>query len=432
MSDLINVKEIRKERGLTQTQLADECGVTLRTVQNWENGGVIPEVTQRYLSQMATNAASTPTVSLSVKDRIRQFAERKGIPVSRFETMSGLSNGYVSAMRKGLGQEKLNNVLRAFPDLNRDWLLYGEGEMLTPINVDSLGGVGKVKGANTPAVRVVVPTKNKIVLPRRNAYNILRLAGKEQKNLVTAHSDGTVTIERVEETTTPIPIAPIQANIDTGKLSPNENTEPITAENAEVIELIRKEIREEVIEDIREEVKEEIKQEEAIAVIPVEIANQVDVDIKKYIEENESELEKLTPSDLTGDVDGVEKIRKDSMSPTFVAGDRVFIKFLKHKSHIIDGGIYYFNLRNRPTMIRQVKIEGDRLRLIAFNTQYSDIVTSFDNVLRVAEVNGMYRSFFSNQYSETEAVRRKKDEQIDKLIDQNQEALKIIGGLLKK
>lgn len=326
---------------------------------------------------------------------------------------------------------KLKNLL---PTLNEDWLVTGEGQMLTtaePIQVKPIG-IGAVSKVESTPVRVVVPTKNKIVLPRRNAYNILRLAGKEQKNLVTAHSDGTVTIERVEETTTPIPIAPIQANIDTGKLTPNENTEPITAENAEVIELIRKEIREEVIEDIREEVKEEIKQEEAIAVIPVEIANQVDVDIKKYIEENESELEKLTPSDLTGDVDGVEKIRKDSMSPTFVAGDRVFIKFLKHKSHIIDGGIYYFNLRNRPTMIRQVKIEGDKLRLIAFNTQYSDIVTSFDNVLRVAEVNGMYRSFFSNQYSETEAVRRKKDEQIDKLIDQNQEALKIIGGLLKK
>lgn len=327
---------------------------------------------------------------------------------------------------------KLKNLL---PTLNEGWLVTGEGQMLTtaePIQVNPIG-IGAVSKATATPVRVVVPSiEPKIVLPKRNALNALKYAKRGKPKLITPNTDGTITIESVEETTTPIPIAPIQANIDTGQLSPNENTEPITAENAEVIELIRKEIREEVIEDIREEIKEEIKQEEAIAVIPVEIANQVDVDIKKYIEENESELEKLTPSDLTGDVDGVEKIRKDSMSPTFVAGDRVFIKFLKHKSHIIDGGIYYFNLRNRPTMIRQVKIEGDKLRLIAFNTQYSDIVTSFDNVLRVADVNGMYRSFFSNQYSETEAVRRKKDEQIDKLIDQNQEALKIIGGLLKK
>lgn len=44
--------------------------------------------------------------------------------------MCDLSNGYVAAMRKGYGAEKLNNVLTVFPELNRDWLLYGEGTML--------------------------------------------------------------------------------------------------------------------------------------------------------------------------------------------------------------------------------------------------------------------------------------------------------------
>lgn len=251
---------------------------------------------------------------------------------------------------KYLSDSLFQKIHTSFPDLNREWLLYGEGEML-----------------KVPATLTVFhPTT------------------AEQQEL----SDG----------------------VDMSVV-PAEVVEEIKAEVAE-------EIKAEIIEEIREEIKEEIKQEEAITVIPVEIANQVDVDIKKYIEENESELEKLTPSDLTGDVDGVEKIRKDSMSPAFVPGDRVFIKFLKHKSHIIDGTIYYFNLRNRPTMIRQVKIEGDKLRLIAFNSQYSDIITDFDNVLRVAEVNGMYRSFFTNQYSEAESVRRKKDEQIDNLIQE--------------
>ena len=201
---------------------------------------------------------------------------------------------------------------------------------------------------------------------------------------------------------------------------------------AEVVEEIKDEIREEVIEEIKAEVIEEIKQEAAITVIPIEIANQVDVDIQKYIEENESELKKLTPSDLTGDVDGVEEIRKDSMSPALVPGDKVFLKFLKHKSHIVDGTVYYFNLRNRPTMIRQVKIEGDKLRLIAFNSQYSDIITDFDNVLRVADVNGMYRSFFTNQYSEAESVRRKKDEQIDSLITEVSKAGERVDKMMEQ
>lgn len=67
---------------------------------------------------------------MSIKERIQAFIEYKGISVKRFEELCGLSNGYVSSMRKGFGTDKLNNVLSIFPDLNREWLLYGEGDML--------------------------------------------------------------------------------------------------------------------------------------------------------------------------------------------------------------------------------------------------------------------------------------------------------------
>lgn len=67
---------------------------------------------------------------MNVKERIYFFVKAKGITIKKFEEDSQLSNGYVSSMRKSLGDEKLNNVLKAFPELNRDWLLYGEGEML--------------------------------------------------------------------------------------------------------------------------------------------------------------------------------------------------------------------------------------------------------------------------------------------------------------
>lgn len=50
--------------------------------------------------------------------------------IKAFEESCGMSNGYISSMRKGLGVNKLNNVLTQFPELNREWLLYGEGTML--------------------------------------------------------------------------------------------------------------------------------------------------------------------------------------------------------------------------------------------------------------------------------------------------------------
>ena len=68
---------------------------------------------------------------MTISDRIRHFADNQGITVKSFENAAGLSNGYVNGIRKGIGSEKLADILRAFPELNRNWLLFGEGEMLT-------------------------------------------------------------------------------------------------------------------------------------------------------------------------------------------------------------------------------------------------------------------------------------------------------------
>ena len=67
----------------------------------------------------------------SVKERTIEFVKNQKITMKEFETRCGLSTGYVTSMRKGYGADKLSNVLKAFPQLNRDWLLYGEGSMLT-------------------------------------------------------------------------------------------------------------------------------------------------------------------------------------------------------------------------------------------------------------------------------------------------------------
>lgn len=67
---------------------------------------------------------------MTVEDRIRTFCKYKKLSIRQFEIQCNLSNGYVSSMRKGLGTGKLENVLNVFPELNREWLLYGEGKML--------------------------------------------------------------------------------------------------------------------------------------------------------------------------------------------------------------------------------------------------------------------------------------------------------------
>jgi hypothetical protein len=67
----------------------------------------------------------------TVKDRLTKFRQYKNLGQGKFEKLSGLSNGYLTQLRKAPGTEKLQRILCAFPELNRTWLLTGEGDMLT-------------------------------------------------------------------------------------------------------------------------------------------------------------------------------------------------------------------------------------------------------------------------------------------------------------
>lgn len=67
---------------------------------------------------------------MNVNSRITQFVSAKGLSIAEFERICGLSNGYVRKVKDSLGKRGLSDILSKFPDLNVDWLLTGEGEML--------------------------------------------------------------------------------------------------------------------------------------------------------------------------------------------------------------------------------------------------------------------------------------------------------------
>ena len=66
----------------------------------------------------------------AVKQRLVQFIKMMHLTQRAFEQRCGMSNGYVANIRKGIGEEYLLNIAQQFPQLNRAWLLFGEGEML--------------------------------------------------------------------------------------------------------------------------------------------------------------------------------------------------------------------------------------------------------------------------------------------------------------
>lgn len=67
---MIDVRKLREAKGLTQQDLADKCGVSLRTVQNWEKGKTIPESMLRLLQTIGDG------------EMISSFAAEKGVSVS--------------------------------------------------------------------------------------------------------------------------------------------------------------------------------------------------------------------------------------------------------------------------------------------------------------------------------------------------------------
>lgn len=173
----------------------------------------------------------------------------------------------------------------------------------------------------------------------------------------------------------------------------------------------------EVVEEIKEEVAQEVAQAESVPILSEDLTTATDINIRSYIEENGDELERINPSQMLQQADLAEKVMRASMLPTFAPGDIVFIRFMKDKAKLIDGDTYYFDLKSLPTMIRKVKFEGDnKLRLIAQNPAYADIVTERTNIVSVARIVGLLRLTFTDFYSDVEEARKRKDEQITDLI----------------
>lgn len=247
----------------------------------------------------------------TVKERLIIYLKYKKIGQNKFEAMAGISNGYISNLKSTPGIDKLTKILVAAPDLNKTWLLAGDGEMLNK-------------------------TENAV-------------------------------ISKMETTT--------------------------DCEEAEIVD--------------------------SFPILPEEVAAESNTNIEEYIEENSSELEQVNPSHKLAPANAAERILRTSMLPTFQPEDIVFVRFLPDRMKLCDGDIYYLNCKNRPTMIRHIKFEPDnRLRLVAQNPQYGDVIISRDDIINVGTIVGLLRMTFGDQYSEIEAIRRQKEEQIEKRDEQ--------------
>lgn len=67
---------------------------------------------------------------MDVKDRLLKFVDYTGLNVSQFEKSVGVSNGSINNIRSSIGSKNLTKIKDKYPELNKVWLLHGEGEMI--------------------------------------------------------------------------------------------------------------------------------------------------------------------------------------------------------------------------------------------------------------------------------------------------------------
>ena len=66
----------------------------------------------------------------TIKERLISYLRFKGINNSEFGRIIGVSNAYISSIRKSIQPDKAEKIASAFPDLNIAWLMTGDGTMI--------------------------------------------------------------------------------------------------------------------------------------------------------------------------------------------------------------------------------------------------------------------------------------------------------------
>jgi hypothetical protein len=309
-------------------------------------------------------------------ERFDNYLSYKGLNDNIVTNDLKLSVGTIGKSRKegrDLSDRVVELILNFYTDLNRVWLLTGEGEMLITDTAPRIEDVSIVRADEEVEVDIDSLMRTWHTTPE----NFANIIGE--------------TIDFVRSCN--------------GKLLPSHIIKLQEFYGTEVVDRYAKYAKTVEVEVV-----------EAFPVVTEAVNADPNTSIEKVIEEDGAELEHINPNHLLRNlkVDAAELVKSTSMLPTYQPNDWVFVKLIKDKLKITDGNIYYINCRNRPTMIRLVKFEGaDKLRLIAQNSRYGDIVINREDIIDIGTCEALFRMTFGDQYSELETLRRQKDMQIE-------------------
>lgn len=166
------IAQARKQRGLTQRQLAEGLGVTVRSVQSYESGAVLP---YRHLARLGALLHRSPAWFLHGRtsgveerdalvalrrefhDRFRTLDEQLGQLNERLEQLRGLAAqaGFPAPAPPGTEVDSVSGQAgAAFPELSSVVDLGGGGGFTSPRETGENAAAGAPTRLGSPRIRV--------------------------------------------------------------------------------------------------------------------------------------------------------------------------------------------------------------------------------------------------------------------------------------
>lgn len=146
----------------------------------------------------------------TVKGRLLTYLKEKRIPQTEFCRKLGVAPTYIGVIRKSIPPEKINRIVTLYPDLSRDWLLYGEGEMYARETPD-LRRVLQESGYMVPLLPVTAFAGNitawsqsinpddceKVITPVKGVDFAIRISGDSMEP--TFHDGAIILIKKIDD-----------------------------------------------------------------------------------------------------------------------------------------------------------------------------------------------------------------------------------------